>query len=63
MEECKKSQTSKHEWVYPRMEDSIDKKREATLPYCKYCFIKLTKEMEKKSFLENQNRTPLMWWY
>lgn len=37
---CKESPTGQHEWVYPRLEDSIDKDRSKeilTKPYCKLC--------------------------
>ncbi|MES2023611.1 MAG: hypothetical protein V4439_02925 [Patescibacteria group bacterium] len=38
MKECKKSSTGKHEWVYPRQEESLDKSRLVAKPYCKFCF-------------------------
>jgi len=36
---CEKSPTGEHDFVYPRMEDSIDRDRGENLPepYCKYC--------------------------
>ncbi len=45
--ECIRSPTGKHEWVYPRLEDSIDRNRSIIEPYCNYCFQKIkTKQME-----------------
>lgn len=36
---CEKSSTREHDFIYPRMEDSIDQDRGKNLPkpYCKYC--------------------------
>lgn len=36
---CPNSKDSKHEWVYPRFEDSIDKDRPKAKVYCKNCFL------------------------
>jgi len=38
---CPKSQTGKHEFVFPRQEESIDRKRKLPNPYCKFCFRKM----------------------
>lgn len=47
--ECVRSPTRDHEWVYPRLEDSIDKNRQEIEPYCKYCFEKAKIiQMEKR---------------
>ena len=34
---CEKSPIQIHEWVYPRVEDSIDKERSILEIYCKFC--------------------------
>ncbi len=48
-EECVRSPTRNHEWVYPRLEDSVDKNRSVIEPYCKHCFEKIkTKHMETR---------------
>lgn len=38
---CTKSTTGQHDWKVPRMEDSIDKKRELPPVYCTLCFAVL----------------------
>ena len=38
--ECPKSPTGTHDWIYPRMEESLDKERKTILPYCKHCHTK-----------------------
>ncbi len=48
--ECQKSQTSKHEWIYPRLEDSIDKNRQ-NQTYCKHCFIKNEENIVEEKLL------------
>lgn len=35
---CAKSRAHEHEWVYPRMEDSIDRQRNEVRTYCRFCF-------------------------
>lgn len=48
--ECARSPTNHHEWVYPILEDSIDKNRIVVQPYCKYCFEKIkTTQMKKRT--------------
>ncbi len=48
----------KHLWVYPRLEDSIDKNRKNTYPYCQICFkkkinlIEFSNVSNKKTYLE-----------
>jgi len=50
--ECEKSLTGKHEWVYPKMEPSIDKERKKVLPYCKHCL-----QMQKETQIDEKYRT------
>ena len=51
---CEKSSTREHDFIYPRMEDSIDQDRGKNLPkpYCKYCLktqtIIISSQGEKK---------------
>ena len=49
--ECEKSSNGRHQWIYPLLEDSIDKNRGETspLPYCKYCFETITTKQEELS--------------
>ena len=42
--ECLKSLTGNHEWVYPKMEPSIDSERSVSMPYCKHCLVGMTPE-------------------
>ena len=39
--ECERSPTGKHDWSETRFEDSIDKDRGVSDPYCRYCFVRL----------------------
>lgn len=52
--ECEKSPTLKHEWVEPRMEDSVDKMREIPTTYCRHCFL------PQESYLR---QIPFVPWY
>ena len=48
--ECARSPTKEHQWVYPILDDSIDKNRLVIEPYCKYCFVKIkTTQMKKRT--------------
>ncbi|MEK7060194.1 MAG: hypothetical protein AAB970_01065 [Patescibacteria group bacterium] len=49
---CEKSPNGEHNFIYPRMEESIDRDKYKTLadPYCKYCLktqITITNNLKK----------------
>ncbi len=56
--ECNKSPTNYHEFIYPLYEDSIDKFRSVTKPYCRYCFYQKNKieKMNPSLFLNMSKR-------
>lgn len=47
--ECTSSSNGKHEYIYPRYEDSIDQQSQKHEPYCKFCYNKESEITKQRS--------------
>ena len=53
--ECYKSKNRKHEIIFPRFEDSLDKNIKRPEPYCKNCFKKMSEIEQEPIKIKTEN--------